>query len=67
MKADTPVIQRCHASRGAAREPGIGEGGRRDLPGRSATGLLVLLGVAQEDSEADADYLAEKIAGLADL
>ncbi len=27
-------------------------------------GLLVLLGVAQEDAESDADYLAEKIAGL---
>ena len=27
-------------------------------------GLLVLLGVGQEDTEADADYLAEKISGL---
>lgn len=27
-------------------------------------GLLVLLGVAQEDSETDADYLADKIIGL---
>jgi D-tyrosyl-tRNA(Tyr) deacylase len=27
-------------------------------------GLLVLLGVAQDDSEADAEYLAEKITGL---
>ncbi len=27
-------------------------------------GLLVLLGVAREDTEADANYLAEKIAGL---
>ena len=27
-------------------------------------GLLVLLGVASEDSETDVDYLAEKIAGL---
>jgi D-tyrosyl-tRNA(Tyr) deacylase len=27
-------------------------------------GFLVLLGVAQDDTEADADYLAEKIAGL---
>lgn len=27
-------------------------------------GLLVLLGVAQDDSEADADYLADKIIGL---
>lgn len=35
-----------------------------DLTGEIARGLLVLLGVAQEDGEADADYLAEKIAGL---
>ncbi len=32
--------------------------------GEIALGLLVLLGVAQDDTEADADYLAEKIAGL---
>lgn len=35
-----------------------------ELAGEIAQGLLVLLGVAQDDSEADADYLAEKIAGL---
>ena len=32
--------------------------------GEIALGLLVLLGVGQEDAEKDADYLAEKIAGL---
>jgi len=32
--------------------------------GEIALGLLVLLGVAHEDAENDADYLAEKIAGL---
>lgn len=32
--------------------------------GQIDRGLLVLLGVTQRDSEADADYLAEKIAGL---
>lgn len=32
--------------------------------GQIEAGLLVLLGVAQDDSEADADYLAEKITGL---
>src|SRR5271165_3828914 len=32
--------------------------------GKIAEGLLVLLGVAQEDAESDADYLAAKIAGL---
>ncbi len=35
-----------------------------ELTGEIAQGLLVLLGVAQDDSVADADYLAEKIAGL---
>jgi D-aminoacyl-tRNA deacylase len=35
-----------------------------ELAGEIAQGLLVLLGVAQNDSEADADYLAEKICGL---
>ncbi len=35
-----------------------------ELAGEIGQGLLVLLGVAQDDSEADADYLAEKIAGL---
>jgi len=32
--------------------------------GEIGKGLLVLLGVAEDDSEADADYLAEKLAGL---
>jgi len=35
-----------------------------ELTGEIGHGLLVLLGVAQDDSETDADYLAEKIAGL---
>jgi len=35
-----------------------------ELTGEIAVGLLVLLGVGQEDAEADADYLAEKIVGL---
>ena len=35
-----------------------------ELMGEIAKGLLVLLGVALDDSEADADYLAEKVAGL---
>lgn len=35
-----------------------------EVTGEIAQGLLVLLGVAQEDTERDADYLAEKIAGL---
>jgi len=35
-----------------------------ELTGEIGKGLLVLLGVAQDDSDADADYLAGKIAGL---
>jgi D-aminoacyl-tRNA deacylase len=34
------------------------------VTGEIGTGLLVLLGVAAGDEKADADYLAEKIAGL---
>lgn len=32
--------------------------------GEIGAGLLVLLGVAQDDAEADAEYLADKVAGL---
>ena len=35
-----------------------------EIAGAIGNGLLVLLGVAQEDIEADAHYLADKIAGL---
>ncbi len=35
-----------------------------ELTGKIAEGLLVLLGVAHDDTESDADYLAAKIAGL---
>ena len=35
-----------------------------EVTGRIGAGLLVLLGVAEGDTAADADYLAEKIAGL---
>ncbi len=34
------------------------------VTGEIGHGLLVLLGVAQRDTEADADYLADKTAGL---
>ena len=34
------------------------------ITGEIATGLLVLLGVGQDDQPSDADYLAEKIVGL---
>jgi D-tyrosyl-tRNA(Tyr) deacylase len=35
-----------------------------ETSGSIAEGLLVLLGVAHEDGESDAEYLADKIAGL---
>jgi D-tyrosyl-tRNA(Tyr) deacylase len=35
-----------------------------DITGKIGPGLLVLLGVGQEDTESDADYLAEKVSGL---
>jgi D-aminoacyl-tRNA deacylase len=35
-----------------------------DLAGEIGRGLLVLLGVSKNDTEADADYLADKIIGL---
>lgn len=35
-----------------------------EITGRIGRGLLVLLGIAQTDSESDADYLAGKIIGL---
>ncbi len=35
-----------------------------EITGAIGPGLLVLLGVGQQDTEASADYLAEKIAGL---
>ena len=35
-----------------------------ELAGRIEKGLLVFLGVGRDDTEADAGYLAEKVAGL---
>ncbi len=35
-----------------------------EIAGQIAHGLVVLLGVGKSDTSADADYLAEKIAGL---
>ena len=37
---------------------------RSEVVGKIERGLLVLLGVAAADKEPDADYLAEKVAGL---
>jgi len=49
------VVQRVSRCRVTVAGEVVGEIGR---------GLLVLLGVGQNDTEAAADYLAEKIAGL---
>jgi D-aminoacyl-tRNA deacylase len=37
---------------------------KSEVTGEIKRGLLVLLGVGQADTESDADYLADKIAGL---
>jgi len=49
------VVQRVSRAQVAVSEKIVGNIGR---------GLVVLLGVAQADSEADAEYLADKIVGL---
>jgi len=49
------VVQRVSRARVTVEGESTGEIGR---------GLLVLLGVAKTDTEAAADYLAEKVAGL---
>jgi len=49
------VVQRVSRARVTVGNDAVGDIGR---------GLLVLLGVGHEDSEADAEYLADKIIGL---
>jgi D-tyrosyl-tRNA(Tyr) deacylase len=49
------VVQRVSRARVSVGNEVAGEIGR---------GLLVLLGIAKEDLEGDADYLSEKVAGL---
>jgi D-tyrosyl-tRNA(Tyr) deacylase len=49
------VVQRVSGAQVVVSEKIVGKIGR---------GLLVLLGVAQADGETDADFLADKIAGL---
>src|SRR5207237_4823310 len=55
LDAMRAVVQRVSRARVTVRDEVVGEIER---------GLLVLLGVSQRDSEADADYLAAKIAKL---
>ncbi len=52
MRAVVQRVSRCKVTVGG------------ETTGEISKGLLVLLGVAQGDSEAAADYLAEKITGL---
>ena len=40
------------------------EGGKQHTNGSIGVGLVVLLGVEKEDTEKDAEYMADKIAGL---
>jgi D-tyrosyl-tRNA(Tyr) deacylase len=49
------VVQRVSSAKVVVAEESVGE---------IQAGLLVLLGVEKEDAEADARYLAEKMAGL---
>ncbi len=54
------VVQRVTRARVTVGDSVAGE----RVAGEIGRGLLVLLGVGHEDREADADYLADKIAGL---
>ena len=54
------VVQRVTRARVTVGDSVAGE----IVVGEIARGFLVLLGVGHEDMEADADYLADKIAGL---
>ncbi len=49
------VVQRVSRAKVTVAGEMVGEIGR---------GLLVLLGIGQDDTEADSDYMADKIAGL---
>ena len=49
------VVQRVTRARVTAQE---------EVTGKIDRGLLVLIGIGAADTEADADYLADKIAGL---
>ena len=49
------VLQRASAGRVTVKDRVIGEIG---------TGLVILLGVAQGDTEAEAEFLADRIAGF---
>ena len=63
-RATQRVIQTCHACRRTTCEPGLGQGRTENSPAKSARACWCCLGVAHDDTDADAVYLAEKIAGL---
>jgi D-tyrosyl-tRNA(Tyr) deacylase len=54
------VVQRVSRARVTVND----RGNNQWISGEIGLGLLVLLGVGHEDTEADATYLAEKIVGL---
>jgi D-aminoacyl-tRNA deacylase len=54
------VVQRVSRAKVTVNDPTSGDW----VSGEIGLGLLVLLGVGKDDTEADAMYLAEKIAGL---
>jgi D-tyrosyl-tRNA(Tyr) deacylase len=54
------VVQRVSRTRVTVND----RGNNQWISGEIGLGLLVLLGVGHEDTEADATYLAEKIVGL---
>lgn len=56
MRAVVQRVRRAQVS--------VGNGEKDEVTGQIGRGLVVLLGVASTDSESDAAYLAEKIAGL---
>lgn len=56
------LVMRMRAVIQRVRRAEVRVGG--EIAGRIERGLLVLLAVAKGDQESDADYLAEKIAGL---
>ena len=57
------MIDPCNASRHPARQPGTSIGGQRTLR-KDRSRAPEHLGVGNSDTEADADYLVEKILGL---
>jgi D-tyrosyl-tRNA(Tyr) deacylase len=60
QREDSTILMRAVVQRVSRAKVTVGD----VTSGEIGLGLLVLLGVGREDTEADATYLAEKIAGL---